>query len=110
MIFILSFISSGLEFLSVHHTSTYKNFEFKFFTNIKFLGEISNNWQNYLLGTNVCKTLELRWWLMLKNYNGLNITSVISTWGTFSPFLYLLILLIVLPLFQVLKVQDNILF
>ena len=61
MIFILSFISTGLEFWSVNHTSIYENSESKVFKNIKFLGEIFNNWQNCLLGTNAYKTLEFYW-------------------------------------------------
>ena len=44
--FILCSISDGLEFLSVNHTSIYENPESKVFKNIKFLGEISNNWPN----------------------------------------------------------------
>ena len=51
--FTLSSISSSLEFWSVNHTSSMK------ILNIKFLGEISNNWPNDLLWTNVCKTLNL---------------------------------------------------
>ena len=43
---ILSSVSSGLEFRSVNHTSKYKNSQLKVFKNIKFLGEISNNWPN----------------------------------------------------------------
>ena len=41
--FILSFITSGLEFSSVNHTSIYGNSELEVFKNEKFLGEISNN-------------------------------------------------------------------
>ena len=41
--FILSSISSGLEFLSVNHTAIYKNSELNVLKNIKFLGEISDN-------------------------------------------------------------------
>ena len=41
--FILSSITSGLEFKSVNHTSIYENLELKFFKNIRFLGEITNN-------------------------------------------------------------------
>ena len=61
MIFILSSISSGLEFWLVNHTSLYEIYESKVFKNITFLGEISNNWPNDLLGTNVYKTLESCW-------------------------------------------------
>ena len=43
---ILSSISSGLELWSVNHTSMYENSELNVFTNITFLGEISNNWPN----------------------------------------------------------------
>ena len=49
--FISSSISSDLEFLSVDHTSTDENSESQVFKNIKFLGEISNNWPNDLFGT-----------------------------------------------------------
>ena len=35
----------------------YENFGLKVFLKMKFLREISNNWQSNLLGTNVCKTL-----------------------------------------------------
>ena len=53
VMFILSSMSKGLEFWSVNHTSLYKNSASKVFKNIKFLGEIYNNWPNYLLGTKV---------------------------------------------------------
>ena len=56
--FILSSISSSLEFWSINHTSLYKNSESKDFKNIKLLGEISNNWPNDVLRTNVYKALE----------------------------------------------------
>ena len=55
---ILSSISRGLEFWSVDHTSIYEKSESKVFKNIKFFVEISNNWPNDLLGTNVYRTLE----------------------------------------------------
>ena len=51
--FILSSIASGLEFWSVHHTSIYENSELKVFKNATFLGEISSNWPNDILWTNV---------------------------------------------------------
>ena len=51
--FVLPCISSGFEFLSVSHTSIYENSELNVFKNTKFLDEISNNWPNDLLGTNV---------------------------------------------------------
>ena len=51
--FILSSITRGFEFWSVNHTSIYENFESNVFKHIKILGEISNNWPNDLLGTNV---------------------------------------------------------
>ena len=59
--FILSSFITSLEFSSVNHTSIYKNSESKVFKNIKFLGEIFNNWKNCLLGTNAYKTLEFCW-------------------------------------------------
>ena len=54
--FILSSISSGLEFWSVHHTSIYENSEIKAFNDINFCGEISNDWPNDLLEINVYHT------------------------------------------------------
>ena len=59
--FILSSISRGLEFWSVNHTTIYENSESKIFGNIKFLGKVFNDWPNYLLETNVYKTLECCW-------------------------------------------------
>ena len=59
--FILSSISEGLEFWSVNHTLIYENCESRVFKNVKFSGEISNNWPNDLLGTDVYKTLEFFW-------------------------------------------------
>ena len=41
--FILSSISSALEFWSVNHTSIYENPELKVFKNMTFFYEISNN-------------------------------------------------------------------
>ena len=58
---ILSSISKSLEFWSVNHTSINENSEWNVFKNIKFLGEISNNWPNDLLGRNIYKTLEACW-------------------------------------------------
>ena len=54
--FILSSISEGLEFWSVNHTLIYENCESRV-----FISEISNNWPNDLLGTDVYKTLEFFW-------------------------------------------------
>ena len=59
--FILSSTCSGLEFWSLDHTSIHENSELNVFKNIKFFGEISNNWANDILGTNVYKTLESCW-------------------------------------------------
>ena len=59
--FILSSISRELEFWSVIHTSMYENSESKVFKNIRFLCEVSDNWPNNLLGTNVYKTLKFCW-------------------------------------------------
>ena len=58
--FILSYISNGLEFWSVKSTSIFENPELNVF-NIKFLDEICHNRPNDLLGTNVNKTLESCW-------------------------------------------------
>ena len=59
--FILCIFSKRLGFWSVNQTLIYKNSESKVFKNIKFLGEISNNWPTDLLGTNIYKTLALCW-------------------------------------------------
>ena len=59
--FISSSISSDLEFWSVNHTLLYENYESKVSKNIKFLDEISINWPNDVLGTNVYKVLEYCW-------------------------------------------------
>ena len=56
--FILSSISSSLEFWSVNLTWIYENSESQVFENIKFLGEISNDWANKLLEINVYQPLE----------------------------------------------------
>ena len=59
--FILSSTSRDLEFWSVNHTSIYENFELNVFQNVRFFDEISSNWPNDLLGTNIYKTLESCW-------------------------------------------------
>ena len=59
--FILFSIYSGLEFWSVNHSSIYEISELNVFINIKFLGEISNNWSYDLLGTSVYNALESCW-------------------------------------------------
>ena len=69
--FILSTISSALEFSSVDYTLMYEKSELKVFKNLKcfqkFLGvlcrflDVSSNWPNDLLGINVYKTLESCW-------------------------------------------------
>ena len=47
------------------------------FLKIMFSSEISNNWPNDLLRTNIYKTLDL-----LALLQGINITSVTCKWGT----------------------------
>ena len=49
VIFLLSCISSGVEFWSKNHTSPNENSELKIFKEIEFFGEISNNWPNDFL-------------------------------------------------------------
>ena len=56
--FILSSISSSLEFWSVNLNWIYENSESQVFENIKFLGEISNDWANELLEINIYQPLE----------------------------------------------------
>ena len=59
--FILSSIYSNLELWSVNQSSIDEDSELKVFENIKRLSELSNNWRNNLLRTNVYKTLESSW-------------------------------------------------
>ena len=59
--FIWFFIPRGLKFWSENHISIFETSESKVCKNIKLSGEISNNWPNNLLGTNVYKTLEFYW-------------------------------------------------
>ena len=59
--FILSSDSGSLKLWSVNYTSVYGNSELKVFKIIKFLHEISNNWLNDLLGTNIYNALESCW-------------------------------------------------
>ena len=59
--FISFSIYSGLELWSVNHSSIYEISELNVFINMKFLGEISNNWSYDLLGTSVYNTLESCW-------------------------------------------------
>ena len=86
--FILSSVSSGLEFWLVNDTSIYENSELKVFKNIAFFGEIFSNRPNALLGTKVYKTVESC--LYYK-------TSIISRCGTFSLFSSLVIKHLILP-------------
>ena len=67
--FVLPSISKGLEFSSVNHISIDEKW---------FLVETSNNWPNDLLGTNVYKTLEFCWELLLTILQCTNTASVIS--------------------------------
>ena len=45
---------------------------------MNFLVEMFNNWPNNLLGTNVYKTLEICWLLLLAALQRINTTSLIS--------------------------------
>ena len=61
MISVSSSISKRLGFWSVNHASMYKHYELNVFKNMKFYGEISNNWPSNILGANVYKTLDFYW-------------------------------------------------
>ena len=85
------------------------------FSEKRFFGYISNNWQKGLFetfGTNIYKTFESRWYHSLAILQWTNTVSVIFKWGTFSAFLFLLYFqwFQVISLFQVVKAEDNILF
>ena len=82
--FALSSILSGIEFWSADHTSIYKkNSELKAFRRIRFWYETSSKILLNLVDN-----------CYFQCCNGL--TSVISKWGTFSPFSSLVILFLVL--------------
>ena len=57
--YVSSSISIGSGFWSVNHTSIHENSESKDFRSMNFLCEISNNWPNDLLRTNVNRMLNL---------------------------------------------------
>ena len=59
--FILSSISSGLEFWSVNHVSLYENSELNFLKDITFFSEISDNWPIDLFETSLYKALQSCW-------------------------------------------------
>ena len=50
-----------MKYWLLNRTSVYENSELSVLKNMIFGGEISNNWLNDLLGTNVCKTSESCW-------------------------------------------------
>ena len=85
--FILSSVSSSLEFWLVNLTSMYENSESKVFKNIKFLGEVSNTWPDDLLGTSIYKTLESCWQSLFAVLQWTNTTSVILNEANFHHFL-----------------------
>ena len=76
MIFILSSISRELEFQSGNHNSTDENSQSNVFKNIKFSSKIPKNWRNNLLETNLYKTHEFCWQLLLTTLQCINNTSV----------------------------------
>ena len=66
MIFILSSISTCLEFWSVNHTSMNENSELNVFKNINFLRKKSSNMRNNFLEINVYNS-----WILLINVDNL---------------------------------------
>ena len=61
----MSSISSDLEIWLANRTSIYENSELKFFLKTKCSVEISNNWPDELLGTNVYKCIQDFWILLI---------------------------------------------
>ena len=57
--------------------------ELNVFNNTDIFGKISNNWPNYLFGTNNCKTLESCRKSLLITLQGTNTTLLISKRVTF---------------------------
>ena len=70
MIFVLSFISIGLELWLVNNNLIYKNWEPEVFMNIIFFREISNNWPNDLTGF---ERLEEPWILLIITIDSITI-------------------------------------
>ena len=73
------------------------NSELNVFGKIWFFGEIFNELPNDLFGTNVYKTLESCWQSLSLILQWTNTTFAISKFGTFSPFLFLVILFSAFP-------------
>ena len=65
------------------------------FLETKFSNEISNNWPNDLLETNVYKTPDFYWQILLKQYNVLIILQWFLNKESFWPFSFFVILLLV---------------
>ena len=59
--FILPSISRVLWFWYLNYTSVYENSESNVLKNLTFLGEISSNRPNDLLGTNIYNTVDFCW-------------------------------------------------
>ena len=88
----MSSISSVLEFWFVNHTSIGENPESNIFKDIKFSGELYNNWPKDGDGT-WHKCMQYSWVfliIIISNIQCINTTSVISKRGLFSPFCFLL--------------------
>ena len=112
--FTSSSISSGLEFWSVNHTSTYQSSESNVFKNIFF-------WVKYLIidQTIYLEQMHTRFFNFVDNYYWqyynelLLIQWFLDNAGTCSLFSSFLILFLVLPsnfILSGVKIQDNILF
>ena len=85
---ILSSTCSGLQLWSVNHTLLDENFDLKVFKNIKFLGEIFDNWTKDLSGK---KSIQDFWILLIITLHKVtmgnhNTVSVISHWAHFNYF------------------------
>ena len=85
---ILCSICSGLQFWSVNHTLLDENFDLKVFKNIKFLGEIFDNWPKDLSGK---KSIQDFWILLIITLHKItmgnhNTASVISHEAHFNYF------------------------
>lgn len=89
--FILPSNFSNTELWSVNHILTFENSDLKASKKINADGEILKEIKNALLGVNVYKTLRPCWHILLTRFLWNITTTVISSWGIFSPFLPLII-------------------
>lgn len=94
--FILPSNFGNTELWPVNHILTFENSDLKASKKINANGEILKKIENASLGVNACKTCRPYWYRLLTRFQWNITTSLISSWGMFSPFLPLIISLLLL--------------